>query len=370
MSLIFGLTLAFIFPLFFLRFIRWLDFYQTGQPKLILLSLIWGEIAFALAAFSNNFLLNSGLADQDAIIRIYAPIQEEIIKGLVLLYLIRLPKFTYSVDGAVYGFATGIGFAVVENFAYITDPATAAAGAWQRILTANLVHATSSTILGIALGIFHLKRSRSRWLIFVSGLFLAIGQHMFYNAISLNGPSLIVAFGTAFLGLIFIYLAMQHRKRQAQDWIRQKLGMDDRVTPGEVAMVNRLDSKQDVFYPVFQRFGAEKASQVEQLVYLQARIGIKRKTLDSFQKNDFLRNAVEAEMSKMRTEMDVVRRAIGVYAMLFVRGLYTEEMISVWDQMQAKIRERSVLNEGQKPGGLWSSLEERLKAPTDAERRE
>jgi hypothetical protein len=63
----------------------------------------------------------------------------------------------------------------------------------------------------------------------------------------------------------------------------------------------------------------------------------------------------------MRAQMEKVQRGIGVYAMLFVRGLFTDEMISVWNRIQAKIRERSAATGGQKGGGLWSSLEERVK---------
>ena len=369
MGLIVGLTLAFFVPLIFLGIIRKLDFYQTGQFHLILISLGWGIFAYLLASLTNKTLEISWLIDREVIDQFIAPVLEEILKGLILLFLIRLPQFTYSVDGALYGFAAGIGFAIVENFEYITDPATAVAGAWQRIFSANLVHASSSAILGIALGIFHLRRTRSRLLVLVIGLILAIGQHMVYNIISEGGTSLVSAIGIGILGAAFVYISMRRGKKQAQRWIKQKLGMGDRVTRGEVAAVDHLTSTGDILLPVYERFGAEKASQVEKLLYLQARLGIKRKTLDSFQKDESLRNAVVAEVSEMRAEMEAVRRAIGVYAMLFVRGLYTDEMASVWDRMQAKIQERSAQNGSQKGGGLWSSLEERVKAPTDAERR-
>jgi hypothetical protein len=52
---------------------------------------------------------------------------------------------------------------------------------------------------------------------------------------------------------------------------------------------------------------------------------------------------------------------------LFVRGIYTEDVISVWDQMQAKIQERSAETNGQKGGGLWSSLDNRLNQPLNPE---
>ena len=225
-------------------------------------------------------------------------------------------------------------------------------------------------MIGIILGVYHLKRTRSRWLILAFGPILAIGLHMFYNTINQAGISLVTAFGIGILGTGFIYIVMQRGKKQAQEWIRQKLGMDDRTTPGEVALVDRLPSMDNLLLPVLERFGAEKASKVENLLYLQARLGIKLKTLDSFQDVATLRNAAEAEIRELRKEIKIAQRAIGAYAMLFVRGLFTDEMVSVWDRMQAKIRERSAATGGQKGGGLWSTLEERVKPPTDTERLE
>jgi RsiW-degrading membrane proteinase PrsW (M82 family) len=369
MGLIFGLILASLLPLLFLGIIRKFDFYKIGQYHLILISLGWGFFAYLFASLTNTTIEISGMVARETIEHFIAPVLEEILKCLILLYLIRLPKFTYSVDGALYGFAVGIGFAIVENFEYaVTDPSVPAV--ILRILSANLVHASSSAIIGIALGVFHLRRTRSRWLVLALGLLLAIGQHMFFNIMTVHAASPLIAIGIGILGAVIIYLVMQRGKKQAQNWIKQKLGVADRVTPGEVVAVDRLPSMDDLLLPVLERFGPETASKVEKLLYLQARLGIKRKTLESFQQDAMMLNAVETEIREMQTEMDEARRDIGAYAMLFVRGLFTEEMVSIWEQVQAKVREQSALNGGQKGGGLWSSLDERLKAPTEPERLE
>jgi RsiW-degrading membrane proteinase PrsW (M82 family) len=369
MSVFIGFILAIIIPLFFLGIIHALDFYRTGQLKFILLCLGWGGIAYALGGLINNLLFVSKLTDWDTIIRVYAPIHEEVFKGLILLFWVRRPKFYYFVDGAIYGFAAGIGFAIFENFESLFNNSSIT-DIFIRTLSTNLIHATGSAAIGIAFGLFRLETSRSRWQFSVAGLCVAIGQHMFFNNMIRNEVSSIVTFIPGFLGLAFVYFAMQRGKQQAQRWIRQKLGMDDRVTRGEVAMVDRLDGTDDVLIPVVERFGAETTSQVEKFLYLQARLGIKRKALESFQKDAMMRNAMEVEINKIRAEMDEVRRAVGIYAMLFVRGLFTDEMASVWEQMQAKIQERSAVTGGRKGGGLWASLEERVKAPTDSERLE
>ena len=182
-----------------------------------------------------------------------------------------------------------------------------------------------------------------------------------------NGTYLIVAIGAGFLGAGFIYLNMWWGRKQAQGWIKEKLGMADRVTAGETRAVNRLDDLDHILLPVVERFGEETASQVEKLLFLQARLGIKRKTLDSFQNNEKMLRAVEAEMNEMRTQMDEARRAIGTYAMMFVRGTFTDEIVSIWDQMQTKIQEKSAATGGQKGGGLWSSLDNRVKEVSNPE---
>ena len=367
MGMILGLILAFTIPFVFLAIIYKLDFYQTGQFRFVLVSLAWGWLAYLLAVFANNLLFDQGI-EWETIVRIWAPILEEVFKALFLLYLVTRPQFTYSVDGAIYGFAAGIGFAVIENYEYVTNNSTIAlAVALQRVFSTNLVHASSSAIIGIALGMFRLETSRSRWLILLAGLALAIGQHMFFNNMISNGTYLIVAIGAGFLGAGFIYLAMQRGKKQAQGWIKEKLGMADRVTDGESRAVNRIDDLDQILLPVANRFGAEKASQVEKLLFLQARLGIKRKTLDSFQNNEKMLQAIKAEMDEMRVQMDEARRAIGTYAMMFVRGTFTEEILSIWDQMQTKIEERSAATGGQKGGGLWSSLDDRVKQGPNSE---
>ena len=361
MAMILSLLLALITPLFFLFIIYKQDFYQTGQFRFVGISFIWGIIAYGMAVVMNRTLVGSGLTDWDAIVRVWAPILEEIFKGLVLIYLITRPKFTYSVDGAIYGFAAGIGFAVVENVEYVTgDPSLAFMIAIQRVFSTNLIHASSSAIIGIALASFRLEKSATRWLMLLLGLVLAIGQHMFFNNMISNGTYLIVAIGAGALGAGFIYFAIRRGRKQAQGWIKEKLGMADRVTSGEVRVVNRLEDLDQVLQPVADRFGNDVADKVEKLLFLQARLGIKRKTLDSFQNDPKMLKAVQAEMDEMRAQMEEARRGIGTYAMMFVRGIFTEEMLSVWNQMQNKIQEQSAATGGQKGGGLWSSLDHRV----------
>lgn len=369
MSIFLGSILALIVPLLFLGIIRTFDFYQTRQLHVLLKCLLWGMISFAPATIIYKALEIIWPEHLGTINHFVVPIYEELLKSLILLYLFRHAKITYSVDGALYGFAIGTGFAIVENFGYIYGPPSEATiVALQRVFSANLVHAISSAVIGISLGMFYSKTSETRWQVPVIGFLLAIGQHMLYNNIAyiINASDGIVPLGIVFVpglpGIFFIRYFMQRGVKQSQDWIKEKLGIDNRMTQGEVSLIDRLTSSNDILFPVVERFGTETASKVEQLLYLQARLGIKRKSLDHVQNNEGMRNSIETEIQEMQTEMEDVRHSIGAYKMLFIRGLFTKEMVSVWEQMQAKIQERSAATSGQKGGGVWSSLEERLKS--------
>lgn len=371
MSNVLGFFLALIVPLLSLGIIYKSDFYQTGQFPVILKCLFWGGVAFAPATFiyiTVKFIWPQ--YPDTTIVRFLAPIYEEALKALILLYLFRQVKFTYSVDGALYGFAIGTGFAIIENFSYILygDLSEVTLVAAQRIFSANLVHAFSTAAVGMTLGLFRSRKFRFRWQVPIIGLTLAIVQHMLYNNMiymintSDNRIPPGVIFIPGLLGIFFIIYIMQRGKKQAQAWIKEKLGMEKRVTRSEIAAVDRLADTDVMLLPIVERFGAEKAEQVEKLLYLQARIGIKRKALDGFRENDTARKELESRINKMRADMKKIQREIGIYVMLFVRGLFTEEMVSVWERLQAKIRERTAASGGQKGGGLWASLEERVKS--------
>ena len=128
-------VVAALIPLGFLVVVKSFDFYQTGSAKFIIYSGVWGILSYFLAAQINPALVEHGVFTTDTVVRFAAPVIEEILKGLILLYLIRHADFKYFLDGAIYGFAAGIGFAIFENFEYIlAHPSTALILAISRVL--------------------------------------------------------------------------------------------------------------------------------------------------------------------------------------------------------------------------------------------
>ncbi|MCJ7435869.1 MAG: PrsW family intramembrane metalloprotease, partial [Anaerolineales bacterium] len=181
------LTVAFLIataiPLICLGVIYARNLYSTSQIEIVALCFGWGLAGFLIATQVNAFMMTEARMDSRTLTRYIAPITEEIIKSAFLVYLVRRRSFNYFVDGAIYGFAIGIGFAVVENYRYIANyQAAAITIAAGRALSTNLIHATGSAIVGVMLGLGRFQRDGPRRvLLFGMGLVIAILIHAGFN---------------------------------------------------------------------------------------------------------------------------------------------------------------------------------------------
>ena len=154
-----SLIVATVIPLLVLTGIYRLNLYATSSFREVLLCFAWGLLAFGIAYGLNSVTVRLGALSYNEMRRFGAPVVEEMVKGLFLILLVRRPRFSYFVDGAIYGFAIGVGFAIVENYLYIFQfPDSAFSLALGRVLSTNLMHASASAIVGISTGLFRFQQ--------------------------------------------------------------------------------------------------------------------------------------------------------------------------------------------------------------------
>ena len=354
--------IASIIPLFALFLIYRLDLYKTGEFKTILTCGFAGVVAFAAAAFFNGTIIRQGWMERMDVIRYAAPVIEEILKGLALWVLVRSAKFTYFVEGAVYGFAAGIGFAIFENFQYINGaPNASLAIAVSRVISTNLIHATTCGLLGIALGLARFERLPRRILYSLGGLLIAMLLHIGFNNMVTrvsSGLLLLYAAVSGFGGAGMIALAIQRGFKEEKDWLKEKLGMVDRVTQKEAEIVQRIESISEILEPLAERYGKTEAAKIKKMIIAQARIGLLRKSLDKLP-DEKMKRAVEVQLAKLRGEMETAQRSVGTYAMLQLRHTIPEDVSPVWGKLEAIIQERASAPQTTGKTNLWDNLKTR-----------
>jgi RsiW-degrading membrane proteinase PrsW (M82 family) len=358
--MVIAVIVAIAVPLIFLFMVRWLDLYASGSLKEVVICLVWGMVAFMLAFQANTFAV--GFVGRSLLVTLVAPMIEEMLKSLILIYKVRRPDFTYFVDGAVYGFAAGTGFAVLENLLYLSG-AGAAGGvgvAVSRAFSTALMHGSASALVGVCLGRLRFGRGFSRVASLLLGWAAAMTLHItFNNLISTNMGVLtlvlavLIGLGGVVLNAGFIFWGL----REEQRWLRETLQLAVGVSAGEANVVQQMDSLDELLAPVAEHFGADKCKQVEAFLRLQARLGLKCKVQEQTA-DPKLRAALAAQVQTLRQEMDTLRRGVGVYCMAYVRSILPPETEPLWARL-----DQSLSTQHPASGhNLWSTLGDKMDA--------
>jgi RsiW-degrading membrane proteinase PrsW (M82 family) len=354
-------------PVAFLWGVRRLDLYGAGGFQPVVVCCVAGILAFPLAFALNraglNTMVDGGMAAASALLLVrtlVAPVVEEVCKSLSLVYYARRTEFTYFVDGAIYGFAAGTGFAIIENLFYLSGSSAPLALSVNRAFSTSLMHGSACALVGVAIGRFRFGHGGNRLAALLLGWAAAMAVHMAFNRV-VSGPlspailtqAVLIGFGGLALTAGFIYWGL----RAERAWLREKLNLDVGVSAGEAAVVQQMADLNTLLKPVEEDFGPEKRRQVEAFLRLQAQLGLKLKAAE-LTGDPQLRAALEAQCATLRAEVDVLRRAVGVYCMAYVRSILPDETEPIWDRIDL------ALSQAPEPTiDMWQILAARTEDP-------
>jgi len=115
-----GLLTCVLPVLLFLVFLFLLDSFKLVVIRFLVFSLLWGICSAALAYFFNSFLIEHMAIDFKTVSRYIAPLLEEFLKAALILFMVYKKRIGFMIDAAIYGFAIGAGFSLVENILYMS----------------------------------------------------------------------------------------------------------------------------------------------------------------------------------------------------------------------------------------------------------
>jgi RsiW-degrading membrane proteinase PrsW (M82 family) len=98
-------AIALLPVLCFLGALVWLDSYKLVRPGLVLVTIAAGAVAAGASYFVNATLIDATGLALGAYSRYVAPLTEEALKALIIVWLIRSGRVGFLVDAAIFGFA-------------------------------------------------------------------------------------------------------------------------------------------------------------------------------------------------------------------------------------------------------------------------
>ncbi len=318
------------------------DLFGTGKRSTILFCLGWGAVgAFGLAYLTNSEVLK--YLGYELTVTLAGPIIEELLKSAFLLFLVTQPRFHYFVDGAVYGFACGIGFAVTENMLYIsTYPDAALSVSISRALSTSLMHATTSALVGLSLG--HLRRSKSstKFVWAFIGFVPAMITHVVFNNLvdHLTGSLLLLfGIGIGIGGAALIGFLISRGLADEKKSFAQTLGVaGSGVSKQERRAVQKLggEAVETVLKELGARFGEDKVPFIRRLLITQANIGILQGNLNN-PVSERLRKAWQEEIDTKRAEIKRLQKELGANVMLFLRSVFPDDEKATQDTFRKEL---------------------------------
>ena len=233
------------FPLSMLLVMYVFGMYTQRNIGWVLLCLVWGAVGYGASYLLNPKLIEMGLS-REVLVIIFAPLTQQILVSLGVLFVVYRKKFDNLVDGAVYGFAAGLGYAILENVEY----ALAASGnpietTLMRAFSTTLVLTTASGIVGVIMTQFYFRHRDNRLVVLLSGLGAAIGYHALFNLLvtrEIGGAILPIAFGIGGITLVGLYVTGQLRTILIQLAVEKK----------------RSDSLLEIVIPIGVELSTEK----------------------------------------------------------------------------------------------------------------
>jgi len=150
---------------------------------------------------------------------------EELLKGLIIVALIRASRIGFLVDAAIFGFGVGAGFAIVENLHYLTLVREASMGLWiVRGFGTALMHGGVTALFAVT-GLAMLERWRGAgWRSFMPGFAMAVVLHSGFNHLLANPKAATIA-TLLVLPPVFFFVFRQSEKAVGE-WLGRGFDAD------------------------------------------------------------------------------------------------------------------------------------------------
>jgi RsiW-degrading membrane proteinase PrsW (M82 family) len=331
---IINFAFSFLPVLLFLACLFLLDRFRLVEVKTLLLCLVWGILSVLIILLFNTLISNWIEIDFQIQTRYVAPVVEELIKGVVILYLLRKKRIGFLVDAVIYGFATGAGFALMENVLYLfTIGSDATAGTWiVRGIGTAIMHGGCTGLLAL-ISITAITRDHQAVPATAYGLVLAVILHSGFNHFVL--PPLIqtlvilTVFPTIFILLLILI------NKNLSGWLEIEFSSEVEI----LSMIRKGALKETragrYLLSIRERFSHETVVDLYCYLNLYLELSIKAKR-NLMLKENGIKPPYEADLSDKLNELRHIRKRIGPIGEAAISPLIRMNYRDLWKLNQLR----------------------------------
>jgi RsiW-degrading membrane proteinase PrsW (M82 family) len=322
-------TVAGLAPvLCFLAALLYLDSYKLVPMRSVIAVVACGLVVAGGCYFVNGLLLGWSGVELGTYTRYAGPVVEELGKALVVVALIRAHRIGFLVDAAIYGFAVGAGFAILENVWYQVLVPDAGLGLWiVRGFGTAIMHGGTTAILAVT-GLALLERGeRSDAAALLPGYALAVVLHAGYNQLVASPRAATLAVLLVLPALLF--WVFRRSERSTAGWLG--LGFD-----ADAAMLETINSGSFADSPagrylhsLKRRFKGPVVADLLCYLRLHTELALRAKGILMMRENGF-DSPIDDETRAKFDELRYLEKSVGKTGLLAVRPLLRMNRKAMW----------------------------------------
>ena len=319
---------SFLPVILLLAFLFLLDSFNLVRVRILVLCLLWGIVCATCGYFLNKSIQDWLDFDFSFYSRYVAPVIEECLKASFVFFLISKKKIGFMIDGAIYGFAIGAGFSLLENIYYLFQaPPEYNLLTWIiRGIGTAIMHGGCTSFFTI-LFVGGINRSENRLIASLPGLVLAILFHSGFNHFPFN-PVLQTLLVLLLLPFIF-GLVFSLSNTRLQKWLEIEFN-------SEVEILNMIrkgefsSTKAGKYLKSLKnQFTSENIVDMYCYIGLYLELSIKAKRNLMLKENDFP-IIVEDDLQSKLKELAQMRKQIGKVGELALAPLIRMNYRNLW----------------------------------------
>jgi RsiW-degrading membrane proteinase PrsW (M82 family) len=222
--------------LMFLIVLVFMDSYKLVSLKTVLWVIVAGGFCTIAALYLNGWILAESGLEFKTYSRYVAPLVEESLKALVIVFLFRSSRIGFLVDAAIMGFAVGAGFALLENFYYLQTHSSANMAVWiVRGFGTAIMHGGATAIFGIMSQTLTERSMKINPAYYLPGLLVASFLHSVFNHFLVS--PIIETMAVLLVLPPILYFVFRRSASAMHDWLEIDLDADmdliDMINSGE-----------------------------------------------------------------------------------------------------------------------------------------
>lgn len=318
-----------LLPVFsFLVVLILLDSYKLVRPQWVVRLIAAGALAACAGLALNGAILDHTGIAQGWMVRIVAPAIEELLKGAIIVWLLLGRRIGFLVDAAIFGFAVGAGFALVENPSYFFILEDRSLALWVvRGFGTAVMHGGVAAIFAMVSKTLADRSGGARMWVFLPGFIVAWSLHSIFNHFFFS-PYL--STGLILAALPFFFITVFHlSERRTRDWLG--VGFDTDTELLKLIGQGRFSESRIGGYleELRERFPPTTVADMLCLVRLRAELSIRAKGVLLAREAGF-NLPPDPEVEDRLAEIDYLEQQIGPTGLLSLHPVRNMSDREIW----------------------------------------